>query len=108
MRNTDEQLQEIMRRAETVKEKRSIRKRLRASALASCVCVILLIAVSIYLPRLTAISQDTAAGQYGSLLLGAHYTGYIVVGVFAFALGVCITLLCLHWKALRQKEQERK
>ena len=108
MRNTDEQLQEIMRRAETVKEKRSIRKRLRASALASCVCVILLIAVSIYLPRLTAISQDTAAGQYGSLLLGAHYTGYIVVGVLAFALGVCITLLCLHWKALRQKEQERK
>ena len=108
MRNTDEQLQEGMRRAETVKEKRSIRKRLRASALASCVCVILLIAVSIYLPRLTAISQDTAAGQYGSLLLAAPYTGYVVVGVIAFALGVCVTLLCIHWKALKQKEQERK
>ena len=108
MRNTDEQLQEGMRRAETVKEKRSIRKRLRASALASCVCVILLIAVSIYLPRLTAISQDTAAGQYGSLLLAASYTGYVVVGVIAFALGVCVTLLCIHWKALKQKEQERK
>ena len=108
MRNTEEQLREIMRRAETVKEKRSIQKRLRASALASCVCMFLLIVVSVYLPRLTAISQDTAAGQYGSLLLAAPYTGYIVVGVLAFALGVCITLLCLHWKALKQKEQERK
>ena len=108
MRNTDEQLREIMRRADTVKEKRSIQKRVLGSALASCVCVILLMAVSIYLPRLTAISQNTAAGQYGSLLLAAPYTGYIVVGVLAFALGVCITLLCLHWKALRQKEQERK
>ena len=107
MRNTDEQLQEGMRRAEPVKEKRSIRKRLRASALASCVCVILLIVVSVYLPRLTAISQDTAAGQYGSLLLAASYTGYVIVGVIAFALGVCVTLLCIHWKVLKQKEQER-
>ena len=105
MRNTDEQLQEIMRRAETVKEKRSIRKRLRASALASCVCVILLIAVSVYLPRLTAISQDTAAGQYGSLLLAASYMGYVVVGVLAFALGVCVTLLSIQWRKLKEKER---
>ena len=46
--------------------------------------------------------------HYGSLLLAAPYTGYVVVGVLAFALGVCITLLCIHWKALRQKERERK
>ena len=86
MRNTDEQLREIMRRADTVIEKRSIQKRVLGSALASCVCVILLIAVSVYLPRLTVLSRDTATGQYGSLLLAAPYTGYVVVGVIAFAL----------------------
>ena len=106
MWNTEEQLREIMRRAETVKEKRSIQKRLRACALASCVCVILLIAVSIYLPRLTAISQDTAAGQYGSLLLAAPYMGYAVVGVLAFALGVCVTLFSLQWRKMKEKERD--
>ena len=45
MRSTDDQLQEIMRRAEIVKEKRSIRKRVYASTIASCACVALLIAV---------------------------------------------------------------
>ncbi len=108
MRNTDEQLQEIMRRAEIVKEKRIIRKRIYASALASCVCVALLIAVCFCLPQLTVMPENAGMQHYGSLLLAAPYTGYVVVGVIAFALGVCITLLCIHWKALRQKERERK
>lgn len=108
MRNTDEQLQEIMRRAEIVKEKRIIRKRIYASALASCVCVALLIAVCFCLPQLTVMPESSGMRHYGSLLLAAPYTGYVVVGVIVFALGVCITLLCIHWKALRQKERERK
>lgn len=108
MRNTDEQLQEVMRRAEIVKEKRIIRNRLHASAIASCACAALLIAVCICLPQLTVMSENAGMQQYGSLLLAVPYTGYIVVGVFAFALGVCVTLLCIHWKALEQKEQDRK
>ena len=108
MRNTDEQLQEIMRRAEIGKEKRIIRTRIYASALASCACVALLIAVCFCLPQLTVMSESSGMQHYGSLLLAAPYTGYVVVGVIAFALGVCITLLCIHWKALRQKERERK
>ena len=108
MRSTDEQLQEIMRRAESVKEKRIIRKRLHASALASCACVALLIAVCLYLPQLAVMPENAGMQQYGSLLLAAPYTGYVVVGVIAFALGVCVTLLCIHWKALKQKEPERR
>ena len=97
-----------MRRAEIVKEKRSIRKRIHASAIASCACVALLIAVCFCLPRLTFMTESTGMQQYGSLLLAAPYTGYVVVGVIAFALGVCVALLCIHWKALKQKEQDRK
>ena len=107
MRSTDEQLQEIMRRAEIVKEKRTIRKRLHAGALASCACVALLIAVCFCLPQLTAVSGSAGMQQFGSLLLAAPYTGYVVVGVLAFALGVCVSLLCIHWKALKQKERDR-
>jgi len=108
MRSTDEQLQEILRRAEIVKEKRIIRGHLHASAIASIACLALLIAVCFCLPQLTFMPGNTEMQHYGSLLLAAPYTGYVVVGVIAFALGVCITLLCIHWKALKQKEQERK
>ena len=108
MRSTDEQLQEIMKRAEIVKEKRNIRSRLYASLTASCVCVALLVVTAICLPRLEPLAQKNEMQQYGSLLLAAPYTGYIVVAVIAFALGVCVTLLCIHWKRLRQKEQGHK
>lgn len=108
MRNTDEQLQEIMRRAEIVREKRFIRKRLYASAAASCACLALLIAVCLCLPKLMVMPENAGMQQYGSLLLAEPYTGYVVVGVLAFVLGVCVTLLCIHWKALKQKERGRK
>lgn len=108
MRSTDEQLREIMKRAEVVKEKRTIRKSLRMNALSVCVCVVLLTVVSLYLPRLDAVSQESGLHGYGSLLLAAPYIGYVVVGILAFALGVCVTLLCIRLKELKEKERERK
>ncbi len=108
MRSTDQQLQEIMRRAQVVNEKRIIRKYFRVSVLASCVCAVLLIASCINLPKLTVMTEDPGMQQYGSLLLSAPYMGYVIVGVLAFALGVCAALLCIHWNKLKQKETERK
>ena len=108
MRSIDEQYQEIMRRAKIVKEKRIIRKHVYAGAIASCVCAALLIAVCFCLPQLTATQGAPGMQQYGSLLLAAPYTGYVAVGVLAFALGICVTLLCTRWKALKKKEKEYK
>lgn len=108
MRSTYEQFQEIMRRAETVKEKRGIRRNLYAGTAASLVCVVLLVVVCACLPRLNAVSQDLSVQRYGSLLLAAPYMGYVIIGVISFALGICVTLLCVQWKKLKQKEQDGK
>lgn len=108
MRSTDEQLKEILRRSEAIKEKRAIQKRLRASALASCACAALLIAVFAYLPRIKDTAQSSTAQRYGSLLLTAPYMGYVVVGALAFLLGICVTILCIQWKKLKQKERDRQ
>ena len=106
MRNTDEQLREIMRRAELVKEKRNDRRLFQESLIAVCACLILLTVVSVHLPRFAPALQSPEMRQYGSLLLAAPFTGYVVVGMLAFALGICVTLLCVHWKALRRKEDK--
>lgn len=108
MRSTDEQLREIMKRAEVVKEKRTIRKSLRMNALSACICAILLTVASFYIPRLNSAPQENGMHGYGSLLLAAPYIGYVVVGILAFALGVCVTLLCIRLKELKEKERERK
>ena len=108
MRSTDEQLGEILRRAEQVRKTRSLRKRLCADAAAGLVCLVLLVLASAGLPQVMQAAESSKPQQYGSLLLTAPYTGYVLVGVLAFALGICVTLLCVHWKKLNQKEWKQR
>ena len=94
MRNLDDQLQEIQIRSDKLKRRHSDRRALVWGSLATCACLALIAAVSLYLP----IFSDTAAsqaGRYGSLILANPGLGYAVIGILAFFLGMCVTLLCV-------------
>ena len=106
MRSTDEQLREIIARSDGLKEKQNIKKAILADSAAACIAAVLLLAVGLYLPQLKPSESGQTGSTYGSLLIASPYIGYIIVGLLAFALGVCLTLLCLHVKKL--KEQDRK
>lgn len=104
MRSTDEQLDEIIKRSKVVREKSNIQRNLRISAGVTCLCAALMITLFFYLPKLTGASNEPAMQRYGSLLLAAPYIGYVMVGVIAFALGICVTLFCVYLKKLKGKE----
>ncbi|MBP5462058.1 MAG: hypothetical protein J6Y20_08045 [Lachnospiraceae bacterium] len=108
MRSTDEQLNIIMQRADEVREKRSGRKQVIGFAVAAVACFAMIIIVSAFLPRVTDATTDNSAQHYGSLILAAPYMGYVVIGVLAFALGICVTLLCHSWRAMNRKIREEK
>lgn len=108
MRTTEQQLREILSRAEIVKEKRMRKCRLAIDAASAALCLVLLIAASASLPRLPDASAQGTAVQYGSLILGSGALPLVVIGLLAFALGVCVTLLCVHLRAMRERERERK
>ncbi len=105
MRNLDEQLREIQSRSVKLKKERRDRQVLAAGGLMTCVCLILITAVSLSLPHFS----DAAAardGRYGSLIITAPYVGYVIIGVLDFLLGICVTLLCVHL-ARRGKGSDR-
>lgn len=106
MRTTDEQMQEIMKRAEDIRMRKILKKRMYSYMLAACACVVLLITVLNYVPKLETRTGDVATQRYGSLLLDSPYMGYVVIGLIALVLGICSTLLCINWRELRQREQE--
>ncbi len=104
MRNLDEQLREIHTRSEKLKKTRRDRRVLALGGLLSCACLALIVAVSLSLPSFS----NAAAAQnsrYGSLILAAPYLGYVIIGILAFLLGICVTLLCVHL-ARRGREAE--
>ena len=108
MKSTDDQLREIMKRADQVKEKKALKKTVVSYALSACACLAILIVTVFHLPGLSSDGTSEASGHYGSLLLNTSYMGYVVIGVLAFLFGVSLTLLCLNISRIRKKERGRK
>ena len=108
MRNSDGQFREIVDRAAALRERRSARKAVAGWALSSAACVALLITAALCLPLRLDGNSVTVSGQYGSLLLSASGMGYVAIGVLAFLLGVCVTLLAIHVRWMRDRERDGK
>ena len=104
MRSHEDRVAETKRRiAKMEREKRRRNAITMASAVAAC--LVLLIGASLAMPGIAASIRtgdysgfETAASMYGGGALG-----YIVIGLLAFLLGVCVTVLCFR---LRQMNRE--
>ena len=97
MRTTDERLAAAKRRAEEIKrQERSHRSRIAAvSGAAACLAAILGLALA--MPSVTArfSGADYYGGMIASLFTGESL-GYLLVGLLAFVLSVCVTVLCVR------------
>lgn len=108
MRSHEERVAEVKRRiAEKERQKRLRRGRIAAvSGVAACLAV--LVGVSLSMPGIvdrielgTSSCFETAATMFG----GSAALGYIVIGLLAFVLGVCVTILCFRIRLLNREEQ---
>ena len=111
MRSHEERVAEAKRRiAKIEREKRRRNTITMASAVAACLA--LLIGASLAMPGIAANIQtgnysgfETAASIFHS---GAAL-GYIVIGLLAFLLGVCVTVLCFRLRQMnRENGQDRE
>ena len=111
MRNHKERVAETKRRiAKIEREKRRRRNKITmASAVAAC--LVLLIGASLAMPGIAASIQtgdysgfETAASMYG----GGAALGYIVIGLIAFLLGVCVTVLCFRLRQMNREDDQNK
>ena len=105
MRSHEERITETKRRIAKIEQEKRRRDTITmASAVAACLA--LLIGASLAMPGIAASIQtgdysgfETAA----SIFHGGAALGYIVIGLLAFLLGVCVTVLCFR---LRQMSRE--
>ncbi len=106
MRSHEERVTETKRRIAKIEREKRRRRDRRTVALAAAACLALLIGASLAMPGIAANIQtgdysgfETAA----SIFHGGAALGYIVIGLLAFLLGVCVTVLCFR---LRQMNRE--
>ena len=111
MRSLEERVTETKRRiAARQREKRRRRNTITmVSAVAEC--LVMLIGSSLAMPGIAANIQtgdysgfETAASIFHS---GAAL-GYIIIGLLAFLLGVCVTVLCFRLRQMNREDGQDK
>ena len=109
MRSHEERVAETKRRiAARQREKRRRRNTITmVSAVAACLA--LLIGASFAMPGIAAKIQtgdysgfETAASMYG----GGAALGYIAIGLLAFLLGACVTVLCFRLRQMNREDDQ--
>ena len=112
MRSHEERITEAKRRIAKIEREKRLRRNTITMASAVAACLALLVGASLAMPGITANIQtgdysgfETAA----SIFHGGAALGYIVIGLLAFLLGVCVTVLCFRLRQMNREDgQDRE
>ena len=111
MRSHEERVAETKRRIAKIELEKRRRHNTITIASSVAACLALLIGASLAMPGFAASIQtgdysgfETAA----SIFHGGAALGYIVIGLLAFLLGVCVTVLCFRLRQMNRDDTQDK
>ena len=111
MRSLEERVAETKRRIAKMEREKRLRRNTITMASTVAACLALLIGASLAMPGIAASIQtcdysgfETAA----SIFHGGAALGYIVIGLLAFLLGVCVTVLCFRLRQMSREDDQNK
>ena len=111
MRSHEERVVETKRRIAKIEREKRLRRNTLAMASAVAACLVLLIGASFVMPGIaTNIQTGDNAGfeTAASIFHGGAALGYIVIGLLAFLLGVCVTVLCFRLRQMNRDDTQDK
>ena len=104
MRTTAERLAAAKRRARELERERQRRRARGILCAGTAACFAVIVSLALAIPSVTA--RFSGADYYGGMtasLFTGESLGYLLVGLLAFALGVCVTVLCVR---LHERERD--
>ena len=111
MRSHEERVAEAKRRIAKIERAKRRRRNTITMASAVAACLALLIGASLAMTGIAAKIQagdysdfETSASMYG----GGAALGYIIIGLLAFLLGVCVTVLCFRLRQMSREDAQDK
>ena len=111
MRSHEERIAETKRRIAKIEREKRLRRDKITMISAAAACLALLVGASLAMPGIAASIQ---AGDYAgfetaaSIFHGGAALGYIVIGLLAFLLGVCVTVLCFRLRQMNRDDTQDK
>ena len=111
MRSHEERVAEAKRRIAGQERNMRLRRGRLLIMEAAAACLVLIVGCALAMPDMTARLRpdsvagfETAASMYG----GGSALGYIVIGILAFLLGVCVTILCFRIRQMNREDDQNE
>ena len=110
MRTNEERIGLIHKRTAEIKRERQKRKQRALDMICIAACLILVVGIGSLMPGLTAgiPGGEVHHASGAASLVGSHAAlGYILMGLFSFILGICVTVLLyrLHRRNKRARQE---
>ncbi len=108
MLKNEERIAEVKRRIGEKERRQRLWHRQIVSAFCIAACLAVIVGVSFVMPGIAGqIAPGTSSGfeTAATILGGGTALGYMVIGLLAFILGVCVTILCFRIRQLNKEEQ---
>ena len=109
MRTNEERIRRIQKRTAEIRRQEEQKKQHLQDGICLAACLILIVLIGTYLPGMTSrLSYENAGTVSGAAsLVGSNKAlGYILMGVFSFLLGVCVTVLLYRLRRRKERKGE--
>ena len=111
MRGNEERVAAVKRRAAQLRRQKRQRRNRIAALFSMAACLVVIAGTAAAMP---GVAEKLAAGNYAgyetaaSIFGGSAAAGYIIVGFLAFALGVCVTILCFRIRKFQREDKKEE
>lgn len=108
MRSNEERVVEVKRRIAEKERQKKLRRSRIAAISAVAACLVLIVVLSLFMPGIAGQLRPGGYSDYemvASMFGENGALGYIIIGLLAFFLGVCVTILCFRIRLLNREEQ---
>ncbi|MFR5293465.1 MAG: DUF4179 domain-containing protein [Clostridium sp.] len=108
MRSNEERVVEVNRRIAEKERQKKLRRSRIAAVSAVAACLVLILVLSLFMPGIAGQLRPGGYSDYemvASMFGENGALGYIIIGLLAFLLGVCVTILCFRIRLLNREEQ---
>ena len=109
MHSTDERVAAVERRVKELGEQKKHWERRTIGLSATAACLLIVVGMGIAMPGIMeGLSQGnyTDTNMMASIFYEVSVLGYVLIGLLAFALGVCLTILCFLLGRGNQQDKE--
>ena len=106
MRTSEERVQELHARMNTLTETKNRRRFILTSAAAFAVCIALTVAMALMISKLPVrIPGESGESAAASIFAEHEALGYVVIALLAFCLGSLVTIFCFRIKKHLEEKQ---